>query len=44
MARQNRGLVIALIIFVAVAVAVRFFGDPLWDMFMRLHGAPPAGH
>ncbi|HXT68418.1 MAG TPA: hypothetical protein VN700_01575 [Vicinamibacterales bacterium] len=44
MARQRRGVIIALIVFVVLAVAIRVFGDPLWDMFLRLHGAPPAGH
>ena len=41
MARQRRGILIALIVFVVLAVIIRVFGDPLWDTFIRLHGGNP---
>jgi hypothetical protein len=44
MARQQRGIVIALVVFVVLAVVIRVFGDPLWDTFIRLHGGTPSGH
>lgn len=44
MARQQRGIVIALVVFVVLAVVIRIFGGPLWDTFIRLHGGSPGGH
>lgn len=44
MARQGRGILIVLIIFVVIAAIIRFFGEPLWNTFLELHGRPPAGH
>ena len=44
MARQRRGILIVLIVFVVVAAAIRFFGDPLWNALIRLHGGAPGVH
>jgi hypothetical protein len=44
MARSNRGILIALIVFVVIAAVVRFFGEPLYDMLVSLHGRPPGSH
>jgi hypothetical protein len=43
MARGRRGILVALIVFVALAVVIRVFGDPLWNAFLQLHGGAPAG-
>lgn len=42
--KRNTGILVALIVFVALAVVIRIFGGPLWDTFIRLHGGSPAGH
>jgi hypothetical protein len=43
MARQRRSIFIALVIFIVLAAVIRFFGSPLYDMLLSLHGRP-AGH
>jgi cytochrome c oxidase assembly protein Cox11 len=40
---SNRGIVIALLVLVAVAIAIKVFGGPLYDMFLRLHGGGGGG-
>jgi len=35
---RRSGILIALIVFVAIAVAIRIFGGPLYDMLISLHG------
>ena len=30
--------------FVLLAVVIRVYGDPLWDMLLQLHGQRPASH
>ena len=44
MARSNRGILIALAVFIVIAAIIRFFGDPLYDLLLSLHGRPGGGH
>jgi hypothetical protein len=40
---SNRGIVIALLVLVAVAVAIKLFGGPLYETLLRLHGPGGSG-
>jgi hypothetical protein len=43
MARSsNKGIIIALGVLVVLAVVIRIFSEPLYDMLLSLHGRPPA--
>jgi hypothetical protein len=45
MARSgNRGVLIALAVFVALAALIRVFGEPLFDLFISMHGGGGGGH
>ena len=37
------GLIVAIVIFVVLAIVIRIYSEPLYDMLVSLHG-PPAGH
>ena len=43
MAKSRKGVIIALVVFVALAAIIRIFSEPLYDMLLSLHGRP-AGH
>jgi hypothetical protein len=43
MARRRSGILIALVVFVVLAAVIRFYSDPLYDIFLRMHGRP-GGH
>ena len=44
MAKSPRiGVIVALLVFVVIAIIVRIYSEPLYDMLQSLHG-PPAGH
>ena len=42
--RSNRSILIAIVLFVVVAAAIRFFGGPLYDVLLSLHGRGGGGH
>ena len=39
--KSNTGVIIAVVVLVLVAAAIRLFGGPLYETLLRLHG--PAG-
>jgi hypothetical protein len=39
--KSNTGVIIAIVVLVLVAAALRLFGGPLYETLLRLHG--PAG-
>jgi len=39
--RSRTGVIIAVVVFVLIAAALRLFGGPLYETLLRLHG--PAG-
>ena len=41
---KGTGVVIAVVIFVVVAAAMRFFGEPLYRTLISLHGGGGGGH
>jgi hypothetical protein len=39
MSQNSRtGLMVALVVFVAIAVAIRFFGGPIYKALLAMHG------
>ena len=44
MAQRRSGVLVALVVFVVVAVVIRIFGSPLYDMLLRMHGRGGGGH
>jgi len=38
MAQTRSGLIVALAVFVAIAVAIRFFGGPIYKALLAMHG------
>ena len=44
MAKSPRtGVIVAVLVFVVLAVVIRVYSEPLYDMLLSLHGRP-AGH
>jgi len=41
---RNTGVFIALAVFVVLAAVIRFYGAPLYQALVRLHGPGPGGH
>jgi hypothetical protein len=41
---RNTGVFIALAVFVIVAAVIRFYGEPIYQALLRLHGPGPGGH
>jgi hypothetical protein len=41
---RNAGVYIAVAVFIVVAAVIRFFGEPIWNAFLRLHGPGAGGH
>ena len=35
---SNRGIIIGLVVLVAIALLVRLYGAPIYDMFLEMHG------
>jgi hypothetical protein len=42
--QKSTGVLIAVIAFVVIAAALRFFGGPLFNALVRLHGGGGGGH
>jgi hypothetical protein len=36
---SNRGIIIGLVVLVAIALLVRLYGAPIYDMFLEMHGS-----
>jgi ABC-type multidrug transport system permease subunit len=41
---RNTGVFIALAVFVVLAAVIRFYGTPIYQALIRLHGQGPGGH
>ena len=35
---SNKGIIIGLLVLVAIAVVVKVYGAPIYDMFLEMHG------
>ena len=41
---KGTGVIVAVVIFVAVAAVIRFFGEPLFRTLVSMHGGGAGGH
>ena len=35
---SNKGIIIGLLVLVAIAVLIKVYGAPIYDMFLEMHG------